>query len=507
MVTFQASFLLEMKGLVLVFIFFLSVQVNAQPGTSFYINSTIGGAEMQFDATSIYTYTNYSKFIKSDYSGNVSWTRTLNIIKWVVDDNSIYVINSQNILSRIDSSGLLIWSFNLPAVLCYGYVYDMVPHQGKLFLVYGNQGMSSSNGLIVIDSTGAIINSWCDYSGDDVSIDRVFPSTDGGVWISYRLGPGAVGYELSLVKTHSNGDLDTLSVTPFFNNFQYNNVIDMLQLRDSTLIAINMGHQQSGTANIGIKKIQPSGATLWEKLITSYDTSFILSTAGFDSLNNLYLTGSSSESWGDYLFEFAMKIDPSGNLLFAKKWSVPNSLRLTGFTNMGYQNNSLYIPAYFKIGTNTYPATIALDNLLSASCFFSDSIISIAESIPANVYDAQRSFTNTSVNLTAATTIYNSTGNPVHTDLCFALGTFTPQYSKELSIANNPVNQFVDVQFHNPQREQAKITLFNVLGEMVFEGNSIEDKISFDLSGLSNGIYTFRIVMQNETYTGSVAKQ
>src|SRR5690349_2478909 len=103
----------------------------AQPGSSFYIDTAVGSASMRFSNSSIYTYTNQSHLMKSDFEGNVSWTKTLNNGVWTADENSIYCINIQNILNRIDTLGNLVWSITMPSGFCYGNVWRIISNHDK----------------------------------------------------------------------------------------------------------------------------------------------------------------------------------------------------------------------------------------------------------------------------------------------------------------------------------------------------------------------------------------
>lgn len=480
-----------------------------QPVTSFYLNS-IGNADIQFSDDDIYLHSNFSTLIKSDYSGNISWTKTITSFRlWSIDENSIFILDFQNVLSRLDTSGNIIWSRDLTGITCMNNFWKICCSRSNVYLVSSHTG-NSGNALATIDSAGNLINSWCDFSGDDVAIDQIFPSITGGVWISHLLGPGAVGYEACMTRTLVNGDLDTLAGQVYYQINQYDNIVDVIKRSDSTYIVIDEGTQQTGPVKYGIKKIDEAGNLLWEKIYLGFDTSYRAYGGGIDSLNNLYFVGTANDYWGDFLFMYSLKLDPDGNVIRLTQWSnFSPELWSPIYRKMKFRNNQLFFPVEYYDGNNTYPSVIVLDTMLSNPCLLAYSYASIAEIPPGLNKNSRRWFTNTNPIITPSTVTITSSVNPPVANLCIATGENMAQEKAPDGIMVYPTPWHSEVQIHlnNFTGQAGTLNIFNSLGEKSssYQMNTQDKKI--DVSELPTGIYLLSFQTQSFLFTGHFLKQ
>ncbi|MEL6652317.1 MAG: T9SS type A sorting domain-containing protein, partial [Bacteroidota bacterium] len=80
----------------------------------------------------------------------------------------------------------------------------------------------------------------------------------------------------------------------------------------------------------------------------------------------------------------------------------------------------------------------------------------------------------------------------------------------QLRIGPNPFQDELEIYLHSPGREYARLQIFSLSGQLVWEGNwQFEDEIRkrISLAHLSQGTYTYQLRLSNSRYQGKVIKQ
>lgn len=486
-----------------IWLLLLSTSIKGQLPTSFYLNVQATSFSAKYSDDAIYILTNTPKLIKCDFNGNVIWTLSLaGVNKWAINNNSAYVLNIQSQLIRIDSSGNVVWVKDLSAPFCSGSTYNSIwgftaSHE-KVFIMSSNDWNGSRGALLVIDSAGTVINFWCD---DDQWVDeynyKIFPSLTGGIWAGMEISPGN-GYPQVLVRTDSNGEIDTLAIAPYFNAGPQNNIWEVLPMSDSTYLAVDNATDigVSLYCNIGLYKFREDGSFVWNKVFSAFgDTCFHVVNATSDSLNNIYLIVF-FDDWNHSSY-LSIKLNAGGQVLFAKEWTSHSGIQLISFNSfynrMLFHNNSIYCPVNFLHGPNTFPGFIILDTLMNAECLITTNNTSLAENSP--FINSMNWFGYTSYNYSApdSTISYPFISNPMVDNACIMLdvSSFSENYS--LALFPNPANEELTVR--SPERMMF-IDIINVVGNCKYQTAMNEYIATINTSDLSSGIYIIKILTE-----------
>lgn len=104
-------------------------------------------------------------------------------------------------------------------------------------------------------------------------------------------------------------------------------------------------------------------------------------------------------------------------------------------------------------------------------------------------------------------TVTNSTGS--HTLLMeeyihVGVGT-SDNYLENITVIPNPSNGYYKIS--NPQHSEMNITVYNILGEVVLQQNSMDSDISLDILNKENGIYLLQVIANGEKQILRIIKQ
>lgn len=75
----------------------------------------------------------------------------------------------------------------------------------------------------------------------------------------------------------------------------------------------------------------------------------------------------------------------------------------------------------------------------------------------------------------------------------------------DLEIYPNPTSQYIFIQFASP--EDAMISLYTSIGEVVIASRKFSNSIQIDLSQSPSGAYLFVITNKKQTYLSSIVKE
>lgn len=503
----------------LLFILFFQL-VHAQVPSSFYLDVDDEYAFCRFTQDYIYFYTG-GKLIKTDYQGNVLWTRSTLFIPQVIVDENLYGIvysgNNHLELVKADSSGNILWAKDVSQTVCPQYPGDFnaingVTVNGNRIYLSSSQwnSFTGSDGwaaMMMMDTSGTLLNSWCDpYSWMSVNylMGRGFQSITGGGW--YIIEHPGVGYEESVVKVNSNGEFDLTHQAVFFDMGNSVHTNDILTLPDSNYLALcNTSPDGTWPLNgyhIGLSKFDESGNIFWQKLIWPIsDTAFSAYAATADENGNIYIDGDyGTDMW---IGKFFIKLDSQGNLLSANHWT--DSLMTENFKldKLFYKNG--YVCSYINYfdGIKHVPGMMVFDTVSMAACGISQSPISINIVDDTQYHQSWQQFPT--VGYSAPNDTLSSAavaGLPVN-DLCMLLVSSGNIEIIQPEVFPNPFQNSITIEEINGDKNSVKV--FDLKGELVFE-KQIQGKSKLDLSFLSPGIYQLSIQSNTNIFTKKIVK-
>ncbi len=89
-------------------------------------------------------------------------------------------------------------------------------------------------------------------------------------------------------------------------------------------------------------------------------------------------------------------------------------------------------------------------------------------------------------------------------------GIKTTQNKIDFNLAPNPAQENVNIKFNNEVIGQTKIVITNTLGQLVFENNNVDSKLSnlnINTSNLNKGVYFVSVIQNNKTITKKLVVQ
>lgn len=406
---------------------------------------------------------------------------------WQAGEEAIYVLTSGDILSKLDSSGIIIWTKDVSATICgqTSGIRAITLNGDRLFLYW--RYSVNNDALIVLDTSGALVNSWCDYTWwADYEMTALYPRMDGGVWAFYTEGPGNGNYAIVTQYGH-NGDQDTTA--PIFQyNICFDDYIeDEIPFTDSTYLLVNNGTDYTAIFNsdCGIFKVNKDGNVIYQRIFGMGDTLYNIARAGVDSSNNIYLI----LFYIDNLYSGykSMKLDPAMNIISCNTWNAsPVVLSMDHYDRMQYKDGYLYCPAVYW-ASSRYQAILCLDTLLSPFCGVTMTQSGVGERVSWASYTqwyavTPEVFTTGNANFTVSQSTL-----PVTNNYCSAV-LQTEEYSEPvIEVSPNPTNGIILIELND--EENNSLVVINSQGlEMVYLKN-ISSRKRIDLSALPDGLY------------------
>ena len=497
------TFLYFNKFLVLFFVF-TAVRLTAQPLNSFYLSDYIGGYKVGFTDKAIYFYINSSKLIKCDYDGNVIWSRSVQSYQVSISEDVIYLFGNQGNLMKIDSSGNVLWSRNIVISVCNGSM-------GGGLKLYSNPKhiyFVDDRSLVVLDSSGNYLNSWCDVTSGYVDmIYRVFNAKDASIWIDYLLTTGNMN-QCYLIHADSSGTIDTGASMPFFNISFSNNIVDLFPAPDSSNIVLIDGDDVMVRSwnRFCVSKFTKDGTMIWEKVFSSaMDTAYEIIYGGCDSSMNTYLIAQAQDNFKNYYL--TLKLDSSGNVLFTREWnSIPPSIQLgIYYSTMKFHNGNIYLPIVYHNGAQNYPAIMILDSSLNEYCLISDTISVVSQIAPGIAYPIPRDCMTNTFQSSSVTLTLTAANHPQTLDLCAAAG--RDDFIKgQIQVSPSPFTNKFKIMFSNTGVENAVLTICNAIGETVLLKNIVTHDMLIDLSSWPSGLYIIHLDSETKYFTSKIIK-
>lgn len=468
------------------------MMIPASGQNSFYFNS-YASRKTLFTNDAIYFITYTSRLVKCDYSGNVFWTRSVpGVAQWSFSFNSICILDYSGVISRIDTSGTVLWSKDLDNASCGGVTFEnFISNRDRIYFTSSTNTINNS-GLVVLDSSGNVIHSWCDSLAFDYLIWRGFPDIDEGVWLQMILTLGN-NHESCLVHADHDGHIDANYASPYFDYSFDEGIYDLIPFTDSSYLAVyNAQDFAAWNWNHGaLFRIDVNGNKTAQHIYRSVaDTLIQVVRAATDSANNSYIIFYINTSVS--LTYVTMKLDSSFNIIYCKKWiSYPELLRLDeGYERMVFKNGFLYCPAYVYSTSNEYQGFLIIDSLMN-TCGIVDTPTTLNEIFPVNNSITWAPMQHVPATAAITSITLNIMPDPSTSDLCLFLEEEESILQSEILISPNPFTETITLK-NLPLRENV-IEVISLNGQSVFRSIRNSSISTIDLTFLPPGVYFLRL--------------
>ncbi|MGZ4055139.1 MAG: T9SS type A sorting domain-containing protein [Bacteroidia bacterium] len=423
-------------------------------------------------------------------------------------------------ISKLDSSGNFIWAkkmggttstdFALGNSITVDTANNVYTAGYFLGTVDFNPGAAVSN--FICPGTGDVFISKLDASGNFLWTKQMAGSTD--------------------TESHAGSIIVDASENVYTTGY-FNGTVDF----DPGAGIVNLT-SVSSTGNMFISKLDASGIFVWAKNIggtTSADRSGGTDIA-LDAANNVYTTGGFSGTVdfdpGVGVFNlttgfsddiFILKLDPSGNFVWAKNMAEDWSSVSDGYSIASDATGNIYTTGYLD-GTADFDPGVGVDSLRapSGSNAFISKLDSLGNFVWAiNMGDSTGILYGNSIALDPANDIYTVGYFQGTADFDPAIGVFdltTDQndiYIHKMSQTSMGINEYTDnnniTVYPNPtigifdlsisnliNNKRTDIEIYNSVGGMVYSKQIVNAQIAIDLSNQASGLYFVKVISENK---------
>lgn len=476
------------------------------------ITTTIGCTALQTPDSGYIVVSNASDFgtsnyyvyvIKTDYTGDTIWTRTIAAASFnlgldvrLTNDGG-YVISGRTLtgtfegdilLIKIDATGNVMWT-KLYGGAGQDFGWAVEPTNDGGYIVTGVNYNNSSNGSIVLIKTDALG-------------DTLWTKTYGGV-----------GEEVafSVKQTYDGGYVVygyTTSITPAWNNFimktdSYGNILwnktimhnatsnpCYLNLTsDGGFIVTGCRYDTTNYQSIYLIKTDSVGNLDWYK---TYNTPGI-DKAGYvrQTLDGGYIVAGEYGTHG-----LIIKTDSTGGILWSKTnvdLDVAESVEETidgGYIVCGplyggsaTGNDCIYLMKTDSAGNGCGQTNIALNEILT----------------PINIVTSQ--IFETSFVMNVNTPLINSGSGSLVNTVCTTVGLAEKRPGKVYEVYPNPSNGIIKIKGNFNSGTQ--LIIYNSMGVKIFDRafKNNSEEFEKDMSGFTRGIYFLRITDNQSSFT------
>jgi hypothetical protein len=460
--------------------------------SSFYLNHG-DLKECKFTSDAIYLLSNNDILDKTDYNGNTIWSKTIgaNPRNVTVTGNAIYYFLYYNLV-KLDTSGNFIWAKDLSVPVCITSIFltGLAVNDNHIYVSF-NGGWNLRSGMLVYDTSGVLLNTWCDQTGNDNYILEGFPRRTNGAWFKFFDSGTGVSYTW-LVQVDSMGNL-----IPNYNSIDLDggisqDVVDVILLPDSTYLSVNRTSDSWGWFpwgyHIDLTNFTEAGIVNWKRSYSSQIKAMYPGSAGVDSLGNLYFLGQMTDdiSWS----YFILKMDAAGNILHSSEltglpWAYTNL-----YSRMTYRNGKMYVPF-----SNTINAgVLAIDTSMILSCgivqssYVFDTINTAINYFPWFNYTTVN-YVNTPDTINLVQQLASVTN-----DLCILLSSGENHLQTDINVFPNPSINYFQI---SSDADNAQIEIYNTLGKICLQKPVSKFPVTVDVHEFPREIYFLRIQTQD----------
>jgi|GEM_PF-2178623 len=460
---------------------------------------------------------NVRALIKTDSLGQIEWYKKYAygngspsfLTNYQTYDNG-YIATGYSLIMKLNPNYAISWKKELIGPFSNGYAaYTVKETQDHGFILGGELDLSYSYYcLIKTDSVGTVQWSkmYSSATGNDTYGSFALTS-DGGYMLcgssNTAIDTSSNHHDIKIIKTDSLGN-------PQWAKHYNRNIPDEVFCYHITA-TFDGGYVLTGSRNFDtfILKIDSVGNILWKKL---YSYSALV----------VYLPAKWIEETHDHGLVVSAMLDGSGTLVF-KTDSAGNLLWNRYYPSVGPVGSCVKETADggFIIGAVGYAGTNTSGNSFDALCLIKTDALGhtngcyedTAAIIVTDIMDTVANVVVTDSNLNVTT--ITSTLAPVDSGYEFVLcppivGMQDIAADKnEIKIYPNPfTNKFLVSGFRFQVGEKIKVTLFDLMGEKVYEkefsSNKTEEEIN--LSFLQPGVYFLNVKSDGKGYTRKIVK-
>ena len=386
--------------------------------------------------------------------------------------------NFRTLIYEFDTLGNIIWNINLPIYqICNMYENDDGSYDFLGGLDFSGNSAEAIYGKI--DTAGHLLNMYKMSPNTQIrGFDQAIKTLDGGY---FTLGRKYNGNNFESVIMKFDSSMNTQFVKRInFGMDAY--CTSSVQLKDSTYIFfIN-----TPTDSSYVVKLNSSGISAKALRITT-PLNIILNCVGSTVLLSYNMNNNTTG---------VLKIDQDLN--YMNNYSIIDSAYHAFFMDSKIIENKFN--ALFSNGKDCW--FIELDSLVSASCYFYPSTISIDTINLSLTDDSISGDPYGSASLETPYGIYFTNTFPEWSDSCFTIINKIDEFVDEnpVKLFPNPTNNFLFLRIKNKEKYKL-INVFNLFGQkQELKYNAIENKeyIELNTSSLSPGIYFLELLKDNQ---------
>jgi hypothetical protein len=462
--------------------------------------------------------------LKTNAIGDTVWTRTYNCNNGFLLGSSIrqttdsgYIIagrrldnfgSEQIMIIKTDSTGNISWS------KLYGGIDPVVPGNveqttdgGYIFAGYVSYGNFDADVYVVkLDSIGNV--EWSGTYGDAQwnAARHIEQTTDGGYIIS-GFYENAISYltHIMLMKISSTG---TLTWVRKFSGMTEDYPNYVKQTSDGGYILIGFTNSFNSTQQTFLMKTNNLGAPQWTKAYPGGEGMVV------DELQN-----------GDYVFAgrsfssgpILVKTNSFGDTLWAKIYDVPLQIFSDGYSFKATTDGGFIFCGDVSLPTDTGSIyLVKTDSTGSGVCFNTAQNLNYSS---VGFGQTNLIFSSSTLDTSSAVSIQEVYYGINVTDLCFTEISEVRHSENNFSLYPNPSNGIFTLKWDMGQGpdsyrgsdkgKKCEIEIYNSLGEIVFRSEirsrDIGTQSEIDLSDEPNGIYFVTVKNETQSFTQKIS--
>lgn len=404
-------------------------------------------------------------------------------------------------LIRLDSLGNLLWAKTYGEVgIDVGYAVEQTPDLG--FIVAGQLQYPASGNIdgcvLKVDSLGNVL--WSELIGATFpdQLSSITKTSNGNYLIGGVERVSNTVAHILLINMNDAGD--TLWTKRYdMGGYAFNPVSK--ELNNSFLISGSTTQSPSTFNDFFALNIDSTGNVNWAKLYPVQNDDYC-SAIELQQSGNYILSGFSSPAQSPDFDITYITIDDSGNVL---------NTRIFPSSNMEISNSSVYttqgcyaaVASELDFSTGNQTATFSkTDSLLNPACGYRDTVINSVNISPQNLnpflsissWSGGNAFVpNVNSGLT------DSTVCAVFTDISNPISILVP------NVFPNPFDDYVQININ--KKSNYKTTVLDIVGKEIISTTTNSMQIKLEMKGFVKGIYLLSITSKEDTYYQKLIKR